>query len=93
MLTAMQADEILVACEGVPALFSFRIGSSSPAVQSLALAGNALDVAFLERDQETRVAVVSVDHVHQAGSTTEIRHVEVSESGSKKIWHGKLTFR
>jgi tRNA (guanine-N(7)-)-methyltransferase subunit TRM82 len=72
-----QADEVLVACEGVPALFSFEL-ESPYTVQAMPLAGNALDVAFIDHDQDTRVAVVSIDHVHQAGSTTDIRDDKVS---------------
>ncbi|KAF2636624.1 guanine-N(7)--methyltransferase subunit TRM82 [Massarina eburnea CBS 473.64] len=62
-------EEILVACEGVPALFSFIPGSSPSLSQTLPLSGNALSVAFIG----ARTAVVSVDHMHKAGSTTQIR--------------------
>jgi tRNA (guanine-N(7)-)-methyltransferase subunit TRM82 len=67
-----QADEILVACEGVPALFSFAPGSSSSS-QTLPLRGNALDVAFVNG-----TAIISIDHVHNPGSTTEISGDQVS---------------
>jgi tRNA (guanine-N(7)-)-methyltransferase subunit TRM82 len=73
------SDEILVACEGVPALFQFSLNNFRPHARgALPLAGNALDVAFVEHDKDTRVAVVSIDHVHQPGSTTEIRDDKVS---------------
>ncbi|KAF2681858.1 hypothetical protein K458DRAFT_371103 [Lentithecium fluviatile CBS 122367] len=68
-----EQDEILVACEGVPALFTFKPGTSPAVGQALALVGNALDVAFIERDQDRHGVVVSVDHMHKPGSTTEIR--------------------
>ncbi|KAF1948802.1 hypothetical protein CC80DRAFT_421814 [Byssothecium circinans] len=63
-------DQILVACEGVPALFSFITDNSSSLLQAIALSGNALDVAFVDG---ARTAIVSIDHVHVPGSTTQIR--------------------
>ncbi|KAF2751011.1 guanine-N(7)--methyltransferase subunit TRM82 [Sporormia fimetaria CBS 119925] len=69
--------EILVACEGVPALFSFNVGSSSTTGQAIALSGNALDVTFVQAGTEsTCTAIVSVDNAHMPGSTTEIRKDE-----------------
>lgn len=81
----IQMDEILVACEGVPALFSLKLGGPSPSVTTLVLAGNALDVAFVERDQDTRVAIISIDHMHRPGSTTEIRDDQASSWIINKI--------
>ncbi|KAJ8108401.1 hypothetical protein OPT61_g8199 [Boeremia exigua] len=73
-------DEILVACEGVPALFSFKIDATtntSSAVteysSAIALKGNALDVTFLPVSPKSSAAVVSIDHVHKPGSTKEAR--------------------
>ncbi len=79
-------DEILVACEGVPALFSFKIdattNTSSAATEyssAIALKGNALDVAFLPGSPTLSVAVVSIDHVHRPGSTKEVREEKVCQ--------------
>jgi tRNA (guanine-N(7)-)-methyltransferase subunit TRM82 len=74
-----QVPEVLVACEGVPALFSFRLGGSSTASQVIASAGNPLDLTFICPSQGACTAVVSIDNVHAPGSTTEIRKDEVSD--------------
>ncbi|KAH7379315.1 guanine-N(7)--methyltransferase subunit TRM82 [Phaeosphaeria sp. MPI-PUGE-AT-0046c] len=66
-------DEILVACEGVPALFSFSLGKRATPDSSLPLHGNVLDVAFLKPSHGLCTIVVSVDNVHQPGSTTARR--------------------
>jgi hypothetical protein len=68
-----QADDIIVACEGIPALFYFIAGSTPEAPQVIPLKGNALDVTFIER-----TIIVSIDHVHIPGSTNKIRAEEVS---------------
>jgi tRNA (guanine-N(7)-)-methyltransferase subunit TRM82 len=73
-----EADEILVACEGLPALFSFTIGTGAMASDSIALEGNPLDVAFVPTSQTSWTAIVSVDNVHKPGSTTEVRDDQVS---------------
>lgn len=73
-------DEILVACEGVPALFSFKIGALAESGNAIALKGNALDVAFLPTTQASSTVVVSIDHVHKPGSTKEVRETRVSGS-------------
>ncbi|PVI03733.1 tRNA methyltransferas-like protein [Periconia macrospinosa] len=65
-------DEIVVACEGVPALVKFKLGELSEVAQVLPLRGNALDIAFITA-AGTRTAVVSIDHVHKPGSITEMR--------------------
>lgn len=77
-----QDDEILVACEGVAALVSFRLGRSPKAGKVVPLQGNVLDVAFIASDAGRDVAVISIDHVHKPGSTQELRqdYVSVSES-------------
>jgi len=74
-----QVPEVLVACEGIPALFSFKLGGSSTASQVVALAGNPLDLTFISPSQSACTAVVSIDNVHAPGSTTEIRKDEVSD--------------
>jgi tRNA (guanine-N(7)-)-methyltransferase subunit TRM82 len=77
-------DEILVACEGVPALFSFKVdattNTSSAATEfssAIALKGNALDVAFLPISPTSSAAVVSIDNVHKPASTKEVRQEKV----------------
>lgn len=79
MLIMGQVDEILVACEGVPAVFCFRPGSSPAVRHVISLAGNGLDVALISPTESTCTAVVSIDNVHKPGSTTEIREDEVSD--------------
>ncbi|KAF2800056.1 tRNA methyltransferas-like protein [Melanomma pulvis-pyrius CBS 109.77] len=64
-------DVILVACEGVPALFSFQLGDSSTSGEAIPLHGNVLDVTFVWPSQDACTAVVAVDNVHKPGSTTE----------------------
>ncbi|KAH6637928.1 guanine-N(7)--methyltransferase subunit TRM82 [Boeremia exigua] len=73
-------DEVLVSCEGIPALFSFKIdamtNTSSATIEysaAIALRGNALDVAFLSSSPTSSTVVVSIDHVHKPGSTKDVR--------------------
>ncbi|KAL1609366.1 tRNA (guanine-N(7)-)-methyltransferase non-catalytic subunit trm82 [Nothophoma quercina] len=80
-------DEILVACEGIPALFSFKVGATTNTGTdvtafdaALALKGNALDVAFLPISPTSSAVVVSIDHVHKPGSTKEVREDKVRRS-------------
>jgi tRNA (guanine-N(7)-)-methyltransferase subunit TRM82 len=73
---SQQTNEILVACEGVPALFSFKIGVSATSGAALALNGNALDVAVVQSSQAS--VVVAIDHVYKPGSTKETREDSVS---------------
>jgi tRNA (guanine-N(7)-)-methyltransferase subunit TRM82 len=80
-----QVPEMLVACEGIPALFSFKVGGSSTASQVVALAGNALDLTFICPSQGTCTAVVSIDNVHAPGSTAEIRKDEVSDLADRCV--------
>jgi tRNA (guanine-N(7)-)-methyltransferase subunit TRM82 len=70
-----QTNEVLVACEGVPALFSFKIGVSATSGTALALNGNALNVAVVQSAQT--LVVVAIDHVHKPGSTKDIREDSV----------------
>ena len=84
MLTAFSKNDVfLVACEGVPALFSFTFGGSSASEETIPLNGNALDVTFLDLSQSTCTAIVSVDNVHKPGSTTETLDNEVSHMGDR----------
>jgi tRNA (guanine-N(7)-)-methyltransferase subunit TRM82 len=79
MLTTFSKNDVfLIACEGVPALFSFTFGGSSASGEAVPLNGNVLDVTFLDLSQSTCTAVVSVDNVHKPGSTTETLDDEVS---------------
>jgi tRNA (guanine-N(7)-)-methyltransferase subunit TRM82 len=82
-----QKREILVACEGIPALFEFKLGDSSATSNIITLSGNPLDVAFLCSGQTTFSAVVSIDNVHLAGFTTDVREDEVSEHAGDVSWH------
>lgn len=71
---------MLVACEGVPALFHFTIrgqGASSALSNVIQLNGNALGVAFVSVSTTAATVVVSVDNVHKPGSVTEVRETEV----------------
>lgn len=86
-------DEILVACEGVPALFSFKVdattNTSSAATEfgsAIALKGNALTVAFLPVSPTSSAAVVSIDHVHKPGSIKEMREEKVRFNKHCKAW-------
>ncbi|KAF1999494.1 tRNA methyltransferas-like protein [Amniculicola lignicola CBS 123094] len=72
-------DVILVACEGVPAVFSISLGGTNgPPVlgQTIPLTGNALDVGIISQNKEFCTAIVSIDNIHKPGSTTEIREDE-----------------
>ncbi|KAF1944099.1 guanine-N(7)--methyltransferase subunit TRM82 [Clathrospora elynae] len=66
-------DEILVACEGVPALFSFTVGKGSTVQNTLPLNGNALDVALIQTSIASSTMIVSIDNIHKPGSTTGVR--------------------
>lgn len=74
----LQTGEVLVACEGVPAVFSFKISASATSGTALALHGNALNVAVLHTSQTLSTVVVTIDHVHKPGSTKEVREERVS---------------
>ncbi|KAF1969035.1 guanine-N(7)--methyltransferase subunit TRM82 [Bimuria novae-zelandiae CBS 107.79] len=66
-------DEILVACEGLPALVNYRFGSSSKSAKVIPLTGNVLDLAFIDVPEVGPTAVISIDHVHEPGSTSVVR--------------------
>jgi tRNA (guanine-N(7)-)-methyltransferase subunit TRM82 len=68
-----------VACEGVPALFSFTIGTGIESGEHIALNGNALDVAIIQTSSTSSTMVVSVDNIQKPGSTTEVREDKVSK--------------
>ncbi|KAF2468149.1 tRNA methyltransferas-like protein [Lindgomyces ingoldianus] len=74
-----EREVILVACEGIPALFRFGIQGTQGASkigEIIPLSGNALDVAFICPPTGACTAVVSVDNLHKPGSTTETREHE-----------------
>jgi len=66
-----------VACEGVPALFSFRLGASVPGY-AIPLDGNALDLAIIRTSTGPLKLAVSIDNIQKPGSTTEVREDTVS---------------
>ncbi|CAI9625604.1 unnamed protein product [Alternaria burnsii] len=70
------AGTILVACEGVPALFSFTLGVST-LENSIPLSGNALGVAIIHTSTGSLKLAVSIDSVQKPGSTTEVREDKV----------------
>ena len=69
-------ESVLVACEGVPALFHFMImieQTIPDLCHVLPLAGNPLDFVILDLPSGGSIAVVSVDNVHEPGSTSSLR--------------------
>ncbi|EUC48771.1 hypothetical protein COCMIDRAFT_33844 [Bipolaris oryzae ATCC 44560] len=70
------AERILVACEGVPALFGLAVGGSTPGSQ-ISLNGNVLDIALIVDPTGSVRIVVSIDNVNKPGSTTEKREDHV----------------
>lgn len=71
------STDILVACEGIPALFGFNIERPASG-HAIALDGNALAVSFLQLSQTSYTTVVSIDNIQKPGSTTEPRDDKVS---------------
>ncbi|KAF2831496.1 hypothetical protein CC86DRAFT_443164 [Ophiobolus disseminans] len=65
-------NEVLVACEGIPALFVFNLEPSSSGT-CIPLQGNPLDVAFVQLSQGSWTAIVAIDNIHKPCSTTETR--------------------
>lgn len=78
--------QFLVACEGLPALFSFTIGDGATAANTIPLNGNVLGVALVRTAQEGSTVVVSIDNVHKPGSTTEGSSHEVSTLARLRSW-------
>ncbi|KAI4647769.1 hypothetical protein J4E93_004179 [Alternaria ventricosa] len=66
------AEVVVVACEGVPALFSFGLGASVPG-NAIPLDGNALDLAIIRTSTGPLKVAVSIDNIQKPGSTTEVR--------------------
>jgi tRNA (guanine-N(7)-)-methyltransferase subunit TRM82 len=79
MLTIRQIEEIVVACEGVPALFRTTLGSDKVKRECIVLHGNVLDVAFASIPTSTtsNTMIISIDNIHKPGSTTEVRNDKV----------------
>ncbi|KAF2739260.1 guanine-N(7)--methyltransferase subunit TRM82 [Polyplosphaeria fusca] len=73
---SQQEDSFLVACEGIPALVYVKLGPQV-LLETIGLKGNALDVSFIQLSDSTWTVVVSVDNVHNPGSTTEVREDEL----------------
>jgi hypothetical protein len=78
-----------VACEGIPALFSFGIDLHATTGISLPLSGNPLDVAFVTTSPSSWAAIVSVDNVHKPASTTEFREDKV-RMHTRSVASGRL---
>jgi tRNA (guanine-N(7)-)-methyltransferase subunit TRM82 len=79
--TAPQSH-LLISIEGLPALFHFPISSlrtehGGEDIGYLPLPGNCLDIVQL---RNTNTLVVSVDTIHEAGSTTVVDSSEVCSS-------------
>lgn len=68
----------MVTCEGVPALFNFRIGAGDDSGMYIPLKGNALDVAMVHVSPERSTLVVSIDNIHKPGPSMEVRDDTVS---------------
>lgn len=71
-LTFQQGDEILVACERLPALVSYKIGTPSESAEIVRLKGNVLDLAFINLPGGGLIAVVSIDNVHEAAIKSDV---------------------
>ncbi|KAF2400205.1 hypothetical protein EJ06DRAFT_510207 [Trichodelitschia bisporula] len=73
------APQLLVACEGVPALFAIdtsRLGKTEKDVDiGVFTHGNVLDVAFA-----TQAMIVSIDNIHVPGSITQVDQRETSQA-------------
>lgn len=66
-----------MACEGLPALVSYKLGNSSKAAKVIPLDGNVLDLAFIDTAQGP-IAVISIDNIYAGGSTSVVRSSPVS---------------
>lgn len=65
------STHIVVACESVPAMLVFKLeGIQLRHIQNLELEGNPLDIVV---DDQKGAFMVSIDNVHQAGSTSKIQ--------------------
>jgi tRNA (guanine-N(7)-)-methyltransferase subunit TRM82 len=72
------SDMVLVACEGIPALFCLSVGDGAKVADTIPLNGNLLGVAFVGTSTGSSTIVVSMDNMHKPGSTTEMRDDKVS---------------
>merc|ERR1712093_189905 len=65
-------DVVVVTCEGVPALFTFTLTPLNQLthLQTLPLPGNVLAISPIPA---TSKLLVSIDTIHKAGSTSELR--------------------
>ncbi|OCK80526.1 hypothetical protein K432DRAFT_352869, partial [Lepidopterella palustris CBS 459.81] len=74
--TSKKNEGLLVACEGIPALFYFQMGrepNASKLCHTIPLLGNPLDLALLRLPSNEYLIFLSIDHVHEPGSTTAVR--------------------
>jgi tRNA (guanine-N(7)-)-methyltransferase subunit TRM82 len=76
------SDMVLVACEGIPALFCLSVGDDAKVAVTIPLNGNTLGVAFVGSSTVSSTIVVSIDNMHKPGSTTEMRDDKVSNVSS-----------
>lgn len=58
---------------------SYKNTGGWEAAKIVPLSGNVLDLAFVDIPKVGHVAVVSVDHVHEPGSTSVVRSEPVSQ--------------
>ncbi|KAI9748550.1 MAG: tRNA (guanine-N(7)-)-methyltransferase non-catalytic subunit trm82 [Lichina confinis] len=100
---AVKSCRIIIALEGVPALFDFCLASdgSLKHENTLKLAGNVLDASTVEDEASL---IVSIDNVHQPFSTTAVRGTEAEHepllqcftletTGSNMEWREMPKFR
>jgi hypothetical protein len=59
--------------------------------ESIALNGNALDVAFIETSTMSRTMVVAIDNIHKPGSTIDVRDDKVRNKFPALLLRWSLT--
>ena len=76
--------EIIVTCEGIPALFLFTFDESDKIIfrEAYPTEGNVLDMVTL---QDRRSIIYSMDNVHQPFTTTDARRDATSSSFAEAI--------
>ncbi|MCJ1328878.1 tRNA (guanine-N(7)-)-methyltransferase non-catalytic subunit trm82 [Thelotrema lepadinum] len=83
-----QTGELLVACEAVPALFVFKLGTEGTLNfrSALLVEGNVLDIAIRS---EARTLFYTVDNVHAPATTKEERDLGADE---RRVFVGAYRF-
>ncbi|KAI9734215.1 MAG: tRNA (guanine-N(7)-)-methyltransferase non-catalytic subunit trm82 [Cirrosporium novae-zelandiae] len=68
---------ILVACEGIPAIFSFLLNEQNQLKyhQTIPVSGNILDIAVVDLN-----IIISVDNVYVPGSTKQFRNISADQT-------------